>query len=400
MSTAGTADALGLGPEPPTTPTRPGQPGCAIGDLVITHLSQMLYQVLDRTAQGVVVMGLDDGRVHYANTAAGQALAATPIQLQGRVFTDFLPHGLRRRCLRGWEDITTADYRWEGRLPLRRFDGGRFLARGHIGVVADASGEPRHVFAVFSDHAAERERHALLIKARRDAEHASQAKTTFLSHTSHELRTPMNAILGFAQLLDLYAHDGQQRGWIKEIVRASQHLTSLIDEILDLSRIESGNDVLRMQLVDLSAICRECLSLLTPLMLDKRLRTDGDGLLAPMMVMADRVRLKQVVLNLMSNAVKFSHEGGTLRIRIQMTEGEAVRLSIEDEGPGIAPAQMTRLFEPFNRLGADDRGIPGTGIGLAISKRLVERMHGRIAAHSVLGQGSVFSITFKAVMFS
>lgn len=365
--------------------------------------SSLLSQALDKTDQSVVIMDIDDGQVRYVNAAAGQALGQDVSQVQGRHFLDFIPSPLKRRCRDGWRGITTCDFRWEGLLPLRRKDGRAFLAWSHVGVIADAVGQPRHVVNIFSDYTCERERQSLLIKARKYAEQASAAKSIFLSNTSHELRTPMNAILGFAQLLDIYAKDAQQHMWVKEILRAGQHLTALIDDILDLSRIESGNDGLKMEPVDMDATCRECLSLIAPLLQEKGMQVKGaiatSSTPQPVWVMADRVRLKQVILNLLSNAVKYGHQGGEITLHITYPDGECIHLAIEDEGPGIAAREMSQLFEPFNRLGAESRGIPGTGIGLAISKRLVDRMQGRIGASSVQGKGSVFWIELKAPYF-
>jgi len=357
--------------------------------------SSLLSQVLDRTDQAVVVMGIEDGRICYANAAAGRAVGLTVAQLQGCAFDDFIPPMLKRRCRQGWQDIRNGDFRWEGLLPLRRHDGKPFLASSHVGVLTDATGRARQVFNIFSDYAHERERQSLLIKARRDAEQASAAKSSFLSSTSHELRTPLNAILGFAQLLALYNQTPQQQLWIKEILRAGQHLVTLIDEILDLSRIESGADVLHIQHIDIGRVCRDCLSLIAPLAAERQIRLREESPLQPSWVLADNMRLKQVILNLLSNAVKYSPERSEVTLRIAQPEPAHVRVAIEGHGAGIPPQRMGQLFEPFNRLGIENQGIPGTGIGLAISKKLIDRMQGRIGACSTPGEGSTFWIELK-----
>ena len=231
------------------------------------------------------------------------------------------------------------------------------------------------------------ERTAALSVARDEAEAANRAKSEFLSRMSHELRTPLNAILGFAQLLEIEAANGRVVRQAAEIHAAGRHLLMLISEILDLSRIESGNMAVSLGPVPLAPLIQECLALVRP-----QAEARGIGFEAAdtdAVVLADRMRLKQVLLNLLGNAVKYNREQGRVRLRVE-PEGTDWRVDIVDEGRGLDAQQCARLFQPFERLSAASSGIEGTGIGLALSRRLLDLMHGRIGVDSRPGQGSRF----------
>ncbi|MDB5907654.1 MAG: hybrid sensor histidine kinase/response regulator [Massilia sp.] len=230
------------------------------------------------------------------------------------------------------------------------------------------------------------------------ARNANQAKSAFLSSMSHELRTPLNAILGFAQILasdTLPASETQKRDFAGHILRAGRHLLTLINEVLDLAKVESGTLTLSMEPVALESLLLECRHMIEPLAAGRRIR-----LLFPEhcahVVMADRTRLKQVVLNLLSNAVKYNREGGALVLDCEPAGAERVRLSVRDTGAGLEPAQLEALFEPFNRLGQENGAEEGTGIGLVVTRRLVEVMGGTIGVSSSVGVGSVFWFELRA----
>ncbi|MCZ2290985.1 MAG: response regulator [Burkholderiales bacterium] len=233
------------------------------------------------------------------------------------------------------------------------------------------------------------ERTAALRAARDEAERANQAKSEFLSRMSHELRTPLNAILGFGQLLELELREPAPRAQVRHIVQAGRHLLELINDVLDLARIESGHLTVSVEPVALQPLIMDCLDLVRPQAAARKLSIaappNGKGQRA----MADRTRLKQVLLNLLSNAVKYNREGGRLEVQV-LDEGTHWRLCVDDTGPGLDAAQRARLFVPFERLGADRNAIEGTGIGLALSRRLVELMHGEIGVESESGKGSRF----------
>ena len=236
-----------------------------------------------------------------------------------------------------------------------------------------------------------------LRQAKQQADNANRAKSDFLSSMSHELRTPMNAILGFGQLLE---YDGtlspDQQENVQAILSAAQHLLQLINEVLDLAKIESGRISLSPEAVQLAPLVEECFDLVGTLA-SKRGITLSHISLWGAVVRADRTRLMQVLLNLLSNAIKYNHEGGSVRIEVQL-EGEA-RLCIRviDSGPGIPADQLAELFQPFNRLGAENSEIEGTGIGLTITRRIMELMGGTVDVKSEVGVGSTFWVELPCV---
>jgi signal transduction histidine kinase/CheY-like chemotaxis protein len=240
------------------------------------------------------------------------------------------------------------------------------------------------------------ERTMLLRLAKDEAERANTAKSEFLSRMSHELRTPLNAILGFAQLLGDEQEPQlapQQADNVNEIRHAGEHLLALVNEILDLARIESGHIELNFQAVALAPLAAECVARVRPLarrdQLDIALDIDPD-----LWVRADQGRLAQVLLNLLSNAIKYNRERGWIRVGARPT-ADGVRIEVSDSGRGIAASQMSRLFKPFERLESSYDGIEGTGIGLALVKMLVEAMGGTIGVDSEHGVGSRFHVELR-----
>lgn len=228
------------------------------------------------------------------------------------------------------------------------------------------------------------------IEATRAAlEAASAAKSDFLSRMSHELRTPLTAILGFAELLGFEDLTEPQRSNLRYISAAGQHLLSLINEVLDISRIESGTMSISREPVRIRELLDDLVALLGPQAAGRRVSIEvGEGELEAH-VFADRQRLKQVLLNLMTNAIKYNREGGTINVSCRPVE-ERLRIEVADNGYGLTPEQVDRLFRPFERLGAEIGSIEGTGIGLALSKGLVEAMGGAIGVDSQAEVGSTF----------
>jgi signal transduction histidine kinase len=225
---------------------------------------------------------------------------------------------------------------------------------------------------------------------------ANQAKDEFLSRMSHELRTPLAAVIGFSELLELASLEERHRRWVAQIHRAGKHLLALVDEVLDISRIESGELSISLEPVGVGTLLDEALELMAPLAAGRDV-TIAPPVLAPgtNYVLADRQRLKQVVINLLSNAIKYNREGGEVRIAVDGSPEERARITVADTGPGIDEQSQTKLFQPFERLDAAAAGIEGTGLGLALSQGLVEAMGGALGVESKLGEGSTFWIELR-----
>jgi PAS domain S-box-containing protein len=256
------------------------------------------------------------------------------------------------------------------------------LALGRINAELDERVVKRTAEVVVAMEEAER--------ARESAERANRAKSEFLSRASHELRTPLNAILGFGQLLEGSALPEDDSESVEEIVRAGRHLLELVNEVLDISRLDADRLALRIEPVSVEGIVHEALDLIGPQALGRgiQLRTN---IPPDLHVMADRQRLEQVLLNLLSNAVKFDRQEGTVTVSCEASE-ERVVLRVADTGPGIAPERMERLFTPFDRLGAETIEGAGAGLGLALSKALVEAMEGSITVETMLDVGTTFAV--------
>ncbi len=269
------------------------------------------------------------------------------------------------------------------------------LERGDV--VRDADGTPRHMLGVVQDITELKAAQQAMLAAKDEAERANKAKSDFLSSMSHELRTPLNAIMGFAQLMQYDPGlPDKHRADANEIYSAGQHLRTLIDEVLDFARIEAGRLRFSLEPVAVQRVLDESFNLTLPLAKTRGIllqcRTTGDE---AAWVEADHTRLKQVLLNLISNAVKYNRDNGTVTLAVKRGEHRTLRISVRDSGIGIDAAGIAQLFQPFNRLGAEKGAIEGTGIGLTISKQLVEMMGGTLGVESEPGVGSVFWVDLK-----
>ena len=228
------------------------------------------------------------------------------------------------------------------------------------------------------------------LRAARDmAEAASRAKSEFLSRVSHELRTPLTSMIGFAELLLGHQLDAEQERHVRTILRAGDHLLGLVNEMLDISRIEDGRIALTSEPVSVDQVVADVLDLTRPMAGELNTRVRVPTIPGSLRVTADRQRLTQVLLNLVTNAIKYNRRGGWVEIRAT-TAGGRCRVWVQDGGVGIRPEEVERLFAPFERLSAAASEVEGTGLGLALSKSLVEAMGGTIGVESVLGKGSTF----------
>ncbi|MEX1173120.1 MAG: ATP-binding protein, partial [Chloroflexota bacterium] len=234
-------------------------------------------------------------------------------------------------------------------------------------------------------------------RAREEAEEANRAKSEFLSRMSHELRTPLSSVIGFAQLLELSDLDVEQRENVHFIRRGGAHLLDLINEVLDISRIETGRLGVSPEPVRVGDLVENVADLIRPMAAARAIRMEIGDANCEVFVFADRQRLRQVLLNLLSNAVKYNRDAGSIRVHCQRLESERLRIGVVDTGPGIPERLMGRLFSPFDRLGAEQTTVEGTGMGLTVSKALVEAMGGSIQVDSVEGVGTTFWVDLDIV---
>lgn len=292
--------------------------------------------------------------------------------------------------------------RWVRRPLLRLQQAADQVAEGHFEVdlppaARDEIGRLTQAFDLMRRNLQATQQ--VLIDARQEAEQASLAKSEFLSRMSHELRTPLNAILGFAQLMELEARDPRDREFTAEIIKAGDHLLELIDEVLDLARIEAGRAELVVDEVEARRLCEESLVLVRSLARERgiRLVTRIDAAVGTR-VRVDDTRFKQVLLNLLSNAIKYNRRNGSVVLACEPAASGRLRFSVSDTGKGLDPIQQRRLFSPFDRLGAEKGAEQGTGIGLVIAKRLIEEMGGEIGCQSHAGQGSTFWVEVDTVL--
>jgi len=286
---------------------------------------------------------------------------------------------------------------YEYEVPFLRKDGDYTWLYCVVRLDRDAAGALTGVLGYALDTHERKAAEEAMAQAREEADRASHAKSEFLSRMSHELRTPLNAILGFAQLLELDPLSPDQRDSVNQILTGGRHLLDLINEVLDITRIEAGQTALSLEPVLLAEVVEESLDMIMPLAAQRNIQiTNATPEGWERYVQADSHRLKQVLLNLLSNAVKYNRPHGAVTLSCQERSDGKVRLSVADTGPGIAPDNLDRLFVPFERLGADQVGVEGTGIGLVHSKALAESMAGDIGVESEVGQGSVFWVDLAA----
>ncbi|MEA3184557.1 MAG: hypothetical protein QOJ74_1034, partial [Ilumatobacteraceae bacterium] len=233
--------------------------------------------------------------------------------------------------------------------------------------------------------------------AREEAEAANHAKSDFLSRMSHELRTPLNGVLGFAQLLELEPLTEQQRDSVTQITKGGWHLLGLINEVLDITRIETGSVALSSEPVLASELLVESFDLVRPIAEQRGVHLIGAAMPGcDAYVYADRQRVKQILLNLLSNAIKYNRAGGSVAVRCECGEA-SLKMKVTDTGPGIPSERLGMLFVPFERLGAEHSDVEGTGIGLALSQRLAEAMAGTLSCETTVGQGSTFTLELPLV---
>ena len=328
-----------------------------------------------------VVNRISPSDMHDPEEVRARALALS-VELDTLITPGF--EALAFKASRGIEDIYELTYICK--------DGSSFPAIVSITALRDDYGDVIGYLLIGTDNSVRKRVELQLNDAVAAAEKANRAKTDFISSMSHELRTPLNAILGFAQLVETGtpAPTPTQQRSIDQILKAGWYLLELINEILDLALIESGKLTLSGESVSLAEVLLECQAMVEPQAQQRGIGMVFTKLGVPRFVKADRTRLKQVLINLLFNAVKYNQPGGHVTVECTLNSPQSIRISVRDTGPGLTPVQVAQLFQPFNRLGQESGSEEGTGIGLVVTQRLVKLMGGEIGVQSTPCVGSVF----------
>lgn len=357
---------------------------------------QRFRTIFDATPVGVIQADRE-GLIREANPGFCAIVGRPLRELSGMALADLVHPDDRRGVVETVARLNTDQpvvLSSEWRILDR--NGRMCRVRGHLQALR--LGTAPGIVCVIED-VTERQRLREAEAARRIAEASNRAKSEFLSRMSHELRTPLNAMLGFAQLMDLDQGDplsDTQRKRIAEIERAGWHLLEMINDVLDLSRIEAGTLRLRIEALMLDDALRAAVTLVQPQAEKAQVEIQVSMRHPDLQVMADPTRLKQVLTNLLSNAVKYNRAGGEVSVLAEEGPGGCVRIEVADTGLGMTPQQLRDLFQPFNRLGRERSAVEGTGIGLVVSQRLVDLMGGTLRAASVEGQGTTFTLELPA----
>ncbi|HEX7517785.1 MAG TPA: PAS domain S-box protein [Chthoniobacterales bacterium] len=347
------------------------------------HANQLIMD----NSQDVICTMDEWGRFVSVSAACEQLWGYTPAELVGRPYSDFVcPED--RVMTNQVADVLRLDGKFTDFVNrYTRKDG----ALVDVLWSASWSETDKIMFCVAHDVTDRARIEKALREAKEEADRANRAKSEFLSRMSHELRTPLNAILGFGQLLERQNPTETQRTRVGHIISAGRHLLNLINEVLDISRVETGNLQLSLEPVCVADALEEALSLMRPLAAERGIELLASGPLDQSYhVMADRQRFKQVLLNLLTNAVKYTSLDGKVTVSSSATGSGAMRIIVSDTGAGISQKKLARLFTPFDRLGAEQTAVEGTGLGLALCQRLMQAMHGSIGVNSTLGQGTTF----------
>ena len=358
--------------------------------------------MVESVSDYAIVMLNPVGEVVSWNTGAQRIKGYLAEEIVGEHFSRFYPVSdvTSGKPLRDLE-IAAALGRCEIEGWRTRKNGSAFWANVVITAIRDQAGELRGFAKLTRDLTARQQIETEMTNAKATAEKANLAKSDFLSSMSHELRSPLNAILGFAQLMDSDSPHptASQKESIVQILNAGWYLLDLINEILDLATIESGKLSMSLESVSVAEVMDECQAMIEPQAQRRGIHMTFPQFDVPVWVQADRTRLKQVVINLLSNAIKYNAVGGTVVVDCcgENAPGR-VRISVTDTGAGLSSDQLAQLFQPFNRLGQEANAEQGTGIGLVVSKRLIELMEGVVGVESKVGVGSTFWIELKSTL--
>ena len=364
-------------------------------------LSQYSRSLIEASLDPLVTISAQ-GKITDVNEASVQATGVPREHLIGTDFSIYFTEPDKART--GYQKVFSEGLVRDYPLAICHTTGRIIDVLYNAAVYTDDKGQVLGVFAAARDVTERKfmdqelhKKNTELQRATAVAEKANLGKSDFLSSMSHELRTPLNAILGFAQLIESGSPPptlSQMRS-LDQILKGGWYLLELINEILDLAQIESGKTMLALESVSLLNVMRECLSMIEPQASKRGISLTFRPLESACYIEADRTRMKQVLINLLSNAIKYNKPGGTVMLECALLPADAIQIRIQDSGVGMTQEQLAQLFQPFNRLGRESGLEEGTGIGLVVTKRLVEMMGGSIGVDSVVGVGSVFWIEFK-----
>lgn len=351
--------------------------------------AQLLGEVVKQSGSSIIITNID-GNIEYVNPAFTEINGYLPEEIYGKppstISSELQPPEFYKKM---WDTIQNGNV-WTGTLRNMRKSGELYWARLKIAPVSNDDGIIHHYVGIETDISD-------FIESKEKAEEANRAKSDFLSSMSHELRTPLNAIIGFSQLLEVNKNnnlDENQRAHVSHIKNAGDHLLSLINEILDLAKVEAGKLSFNIKSVDMRTILDECLDFSSVTNNNLNVQVfDRTSKTLPAFK-TDPLRIKQVLLNLLSNAKKYNVENGLVFVDSLVKDDGALRISVTDTGAGISTDKQSELFKPFSRLDADESNIEGTGIGLVITQKIIEAMGGSIGFESMPEQGSTFWVDF------
>ena len=374
--------------------------------MALRDSAALIQTILNTVVDGIITLHASGGTIETVNPAAEHMFGYAAEELIGKKFSLLIPELDRDQHNGSLEYYSASDAERAiglGREVVgRRRDGGTFPME--MAVSEMWLGGKRYFTGILRDIAVRKrteetlqDKNTELEGAKSVAEKANLAKSDFLSSMSHELRTPLNAILGFTQLIEsgMPAPLPAQKRNLDQILKAGWYLLDLINEILDLARIESGKVTLSREPVSLGEVLLECRAMIEPQAQKRGIGLTFPHFDVPCFVNADRTRVKQVLINLLFNAIKYNRPGGAVAVECLQRRADSIRISVRDTGSGLAQGQLAQLFQPFNRIGKEAGVEEGTGIGLVVTKRLVELMGGAIGVDSVVGIGSVFWIEFS-----
>jgi len=356
---------------------------------------ELLRHAVDATGEGLALCDLATQEVSYLNPAGRVLLGRAGDAAQRLDPMRLAPPAARAAFEAAFAEATRGRAAHVA-VDDQRTDGTSAHLHHVLTPVRDATGAVSHVVDVFGDRSEEIRQQHQLQQALDEARRANRAKADFMSRMSHELRTPLNAILGFSQVLLLREGlDETQTDSVREVLKAGRHLLDLIDDVLDIARIDLGALRVSIEPVAVAPLLAHTVALLAPAAQDKGVELAFDAADPALGVRADHLRLKQCLINLLSNAIKYNHRGGWVRVAARPLGAHRVRIEVQDNGAGIAAAELPQLFNAFTRLESHRQLAEGSGIGLSITQRLVELMSGRIEVFSEAGSGSTFSIELE-----